>query len=234
MLKTMSYLIHALLELLGYHRRGLIGEKIDDRDYIAKDKVKMGDLPLPYYVDNLNTQPDDQKNIGACTAAAVAGVHQMANIEQHRNMMIFFSMWNQWKNQKEYPGVANDKTGDYIVNALKALKRYGSWYAEKYYGITGYAYVTKDEFKRRLADGYRIVTGTGIKKPMCDNKWVFRTGGKSGHCFAIVGYDDSKDSWICWHQWGSYGIKGTGRFYLKYGDEKLLFRSWIIYDDSLT
>lgn len=38
-----------------------------------------------------------------------------------------------------------------------------------------------------------------------------------GHCIAVVGYDDSKNAWICRNSWGTgWGIQGY--FYIQYGD----------------
>ena len=193
-------------------------------------------------LDLLNTFPQNQRRVGACTAFGVQSALQIREIREFVDGKIWFDGFEQWKNQKEYPGKATDDGGDWIANALKSLKKFGLTHkiggAEKQYGIGKYAFFSPTVYnlKSNLCNGYVIITGAYTKFPIIDKNYVFRKNERrsGGHCFNIVGYDDElvikgkKGFFTCFHNWGRWGAERAGIFYLHYDDVGVLFRSWII------
>ena len=225
-------ILNNFLEHIGYYKKGLAGEgAIDPRDYTAEEVLGAAPTDLPRFV-HLGGNADDQKRTNHCTAYATKKAKEIYEIDAAKDMGVFFEAFEQWKNQMIYPGTANEKSGDYIHSALKALKRFGLTFNGKKYSIDSYRFVPKEDWKARLAQGHPIITGFFCKTPLCDKTHTWRpTGSGGGHAILVIGYDDSKQRFILLNSWGSkWGKRGS--FYVKYEDAPKMFRGWILYNSK--
>lgn len=220
-----------ILSLLGFRKTGVKEYIEDPRDYKAEEEIKLGSSELPARVDLMNTFSMNQGMTNHCTAYSVTGIFAQHNIQQHKDKSIFFDPNELWAHQLRQ-GDADEKWGATLTSPLKSLKNHGLTYNGKKYEISGYAYVQKENWRKYLADGYRIHTGGYTNRPMIDSEYnyIVPKYQSGGHAWEIVGYDDNKAHYICQNSWGFWGDDNSGRFYLKYGDEKHLFRGFVIYD----
>lgn len=223
-----------ILKLLGFRKSGLQVVAPDERDYEAEKIIKLGAVAgvLPARVDLSNTFAMNQGRTMRCTAYSVSACFAGHNIQQHKDKTIFFDPDELWVHQLRN-GDADEKLGATITSPLKALKEYGMMFAEKKYTISGYAYVKKDNWKQYLSKGYRIHTGGYTSSPLVNANYDYKvpSSPRGGHAWYIVGYDDSKAHFICMNSWGFFGKNNSGIFYVRYGDEKHLFRGFVLYDD---
>lgn len=219
------------LRELRYKKNGLLVEQEpDERDYKAEDHLKLGAPTRKSFVDLFNTWTLDQKNTNHCTAFTAVMDQMIINIRKERDKNIFFRGQDQWNNQLQYPATADEKQGDYIKSALKALQKFGLYYNGKHYTIEKYVSVPTDKWRDVLAKGSPILTGARGKWPFTDKNhyWnaVDKQGGTWGHAWLICGYDDEKEHFICVNSWGSkWGDKG--RFYVRYADAPKMFTGWV-------
>ena len=236
----MKYCVDVAREL--FIRKGGLVDCEDLRDYPIDEEIRGRTVVSPERASLLNTFPQNQGRKGACTGFGAQTSLQIQIIKEKRDGRIWFNGFEQWENQKEYPGNATDRGGDRIVNAFRALKKFGlthSMYGEEVqYGIKRYMFFdpSVEEIKKNINLGYVPITGAYTKFPIVDKNYIFRPNTKKtgGHCFNIVEYDDNleiggkKGFFVCFHNWGRWGAKKAGTFYLHYDDVNCLFRSWII------
>lgn len=238
MITQITFKMHNLKEfaftVAGYRKTGLIGDIPDPRDYKAEERVislGMPDSDLPARVDLFNTFAMNQGRTMMCTAYSVAGNFSEHNIQEHKDKTIWFDPKELWKYQLRQ-GDANDSRGATLTSPVKALRENGLTFNGRKYKIDRYAYVEKSNWRSRLAQGFRIHSGSFTNRPMVDSEYnyIVPKYESGGHAWRIIGYDDNKAHWICVNSWGFFGWKNSGVFYIKYGDEKHLFRGFILYD----
>lgn len=231
----LHYITQVALEALGLRKKGLRGDNVELTDYQAQDYVKLGSTAakkLPKQVHLMNTHTYNQGRTNTCTAHMGALMAVIMYINRYKDKSINFDAFEQWENQKEYPGTADDKLGDYLKSAFKALKRFGLRFNNKVYKIDGYAVVDKSQWREYLANGHPIGTGFSTGNPLCGSNWFWRLVKLfqgPGHAFVIVGYDDDKQAFIAQNSWGRWGWRKTSEFYIRYDDQRELFRGWVIY-----
>lgn len=47
----------------------------------------------------------------------------------------------------------------------------------------------------------------------------------NGHELIIIGYDDTKQSWLCLNSWGAnWGSNGNGTVWIRYDNENIQYR----------
>lgn len=193
----------------------------DERDFSALHLFGDPQIELPRFV-NLNVVPaHNQGKSMHCTAYALTHIEEILNTLEHK-MTALADPEEQWANQRanrgNYPNM--EKDGDSLQNALDSLVKYGlankntSIQVESY-KIEGYARIQKtlSDFKSWLARGFPIYTG-----------W-------NRHCFAIVAYNDSTQTFTALNSYGpKWGKKKDGTFDISYSDIHKLFTPYIIYD----
>lgn len=196
----------------------------DDRDYIAEHLLGVETIELPKYV-NLNVSSShDQGRKWSCTAYALSHCVEIQNSLEFKPDKALVDPNEQWANQKLERGAARaekmDTEGDSLQNALNTYIKYGLYNKNSVLPVekfeaTGYAKIAKtvDEFKKYLAKGYPIYTGSGY------------------HCYPIVGYDDESEEFIAKNSYGDYwGSKKNGTFTLNYSEISGLFTPYIFFD----
>lgn len=138
-------------------------------------------------------------------------------------------------------------SGSYVTRGLDLLKSQGvcTWSLMPYtdiscttmpttaqktaaaaYKIAGYSTVTltTDAIKAQLAAGKPVVVAGPVSNGFMNltNNQVLSTfvgGSLGGHCYCVVGYDDTKGAFKFMNSWGtSWGSAGFG--YIAYGYEK--------------
>jgi hypothetical protein len=221
-------------EKLGLYGKGLrVLPEPDERDYIAAP-LNAGELGV--FKDLYNTFVLDQERTKHCTAYSGALCLTIQVIAKKRNQSIGFNPKDQWKNQLQYPGKADEKLGDFIESAPKAIKFFGLDWGGKTYKINKYEFVPKTQWKEYLSKGFPIMTGAPCASTFTDNKYywnpISQVKAKWAHAFLVVGYDDRAEHFLCQNSWGRWGEKKTGRFYVRYEDAPQLFRGWIMHLDE--
>ena len=219
----------------------------DDRDFRAKE-ILVGETPaqFPEKFRLPKTPPQYQGASNHCTAYAVIKTFEIPNKVEHE-MEIDFDPEKQWKNQKNYPGTATEKSGDYTRSALKSLRKFGADFSNQNFKIAGYATVENcvESFKNWISRGFAIFTSCDTTLPVENNPeswttWLFaeRTGFVNltgarvgGHAFAIVGWDE--EGFIGENSWGeNWGIYGDGTFKIAFEDVPKMHESFVIYDSK--
>ena len=193
--------------------------------------------PIPEYWDGDGTYASNQGQTNHCTSHGSAGVvGGMATRLGRRITTADPELL--WRNQLEYPGTAREDMGDFIQSALKAINKFGvrclidgKW---KTVRILGYSRINPSLVKNYLAAGHQIITGAywgKVEKPFYYLQ--FDKNKKFGHCFRIIGYDDTLQykPLICMNSWGDkWGKKG--RFLIKEEDIPKLFSMYIVKIDE--
>lgn len=219
-------------ESLGLIKLGALPTKSYD-----KRDIRAGSLESPEKkrVDLYNYwAPFNQGNTQRCTAYAGTMGFIIQMILKLRNLNVSFDPVEQWHNQVYYPGLADEKVGDYVVSAAKSLRKTGLFFGGKQYKISSYEYVPVSQFRARLAAHYPILIGSHVAsgKTFVDKDFYWNPAtdktSRGGHAYVIVGYDDFKQAYICQNSWGRWGENHTGRFYVRYKYAPLLFRGWVL------
>lgn len=219
--------------------RGAI-DRPDERDFRAEHVFgTVFDGELPKEVDLLKTKAHDQASTKHCTSYAVTHIHEILNTLEH-GMSMRFNPEQQWNNQLVDPGTADERVGDYLISALKSLKKFGLDKNNENYPIKSYARLEKADFKKYLAGGLPIFTGmpvtsTNFKKAKYEGVWSGLDGEKvGGHAVCIVGYKEDRVEGTYYTALNSYGDTWgkfkSGTFLVKEKDLPSLFTSYIIYD----
>lgn len=222
-----NWLINAFLELSGYRKKAAV-DRIDDRDYEAEKIIKISAGKMPEGVLLWNGHPQDQKDSNECTG--FSGGHlssiMITIVNKELRTVSGHSVWNS----QVINGTANEDQGDYIQSTAKVLVKVGFKDARgNKYKFDKFAKVKRENFKKYLKAGYPILTGANTHRVMCDSNWFWKSGSSSGgHAFCIVGYDDNEKCYLCVNSWGRFGIKGSGLFKVKYGEEKYLFTPYLL------
>jgi len=109
--------------------------------------------------------------------------------------------------------------------------------ASSYYTIDSYATVplTTEAIKEQLAAGKIVVVAGSVYKEFMNlayDQVMTSTKGRNygGHCYACVGYDDSKGAWKVMNSWGtSWGTDGFG--WISYNLTTTVWReAYVIYE----
>lgn len=227
------------MERVGYYKTGLIYKKPDKRDFDAA--IMLGNpeegfvdstkhvLPARVLIDN--TYIKNQGFTNHCSAYGTSVSFESALIRRDRAYYALLAE-EQWKNQLEFPGTADEAVGDYTISALKSLRKFGLQFDGAQYHIKSYARIREksvEGFKKHLAEGRTIITGAFVNRPFADRNhvWIKPSERKYGHLWIIIGYDDIKRQFICQNSWGNrWGDKGY--FYSGYEHINSLFASYVL------
>ena len=222
-------------------------DMIDERNF--KAEYILGDVfpgELPSEVDLFRkTEAKDQGSSMRCTAYGAAINHQILNSIEHKVNMVFDAE-EQWRNQLKFPSTARESIGDYLLSALKSLKKYGltDTVTGKVHKIDGYATIPKNatSFKKYLAAGYVIYTGAPVtnsnfRKAKHEGLWGGMDGDVvGGHAFVIGQYEEVKGGASRYGAMNSYGKTWgkfkNGTFDILEQDIAHLFTPYVIYDSK--
>lgn len=221
-----NWIIGAGVELAGY-RKKTAQDKPDKRDFKAEEHVKV-ENPPPKGIFLWNGYAQDQGYSNRCTG--FSGGHNVSIILTIMGREIHTiegdDVWDlQVKN-----GTASEEKGDYVQSTAKAIVKSGITDKRgKEYKFEKYLKVERKDFKKYLSSGYPILTGAHTHRVMCDMGWYWKPGSNTGgHAFTLVGYDDKEGCYFGINSWGRWGIKKTGLFKIKYGNERYLFSPYIL------
>lgn len=226
----------------------------DKRDY----KLYFTAISKPNIIDLRTKCPPiiDQGNLGSCTACAVSACHQ------YQDLSFFPSILFIYYNSRAIQGTISYDSGSSLRNAIKVDVKYGvcntiSWpyninqyqtcpskscYDEALeHQISKYASInnTAVAIEATLANGYPIVFGFLVYSSFLKSKNGYvpfpntmKEQFLGGHAMTIVGYNRTKQIFICQNSWGTeWGDKGFCYMPYKYIlNNKLAFDFWVIYN----
>lgn len=209
----------------------------DSRDYKASHVLGAAPIDVPDEVNLLNIPAKNQLKTMHCTSYALTHVMEILNTIEH-HFQISLNPEEQWLNQLAYPSTADEKVGDYLQSAIKALLKFGLinnqvQTPDGKLKMQGYALSNKyeDEMKGWLAKGLPIYTGCNSSKwSSAKSSGILNIDGQGfGHAICIIGYD--YDGFIGLNSWGEkWGKYGNGTFRIKPDQLTKLFSCYIIYD----
>lgn len=192
---------------------------VDDRDWIAEERLGVKKVSLPEYVnwfEQANMYPKDQRQTNRCTAYALAGAVECAyRLAGHE--VDFIPEDYVWAEQLRTGG--SEKRGDYLGNCLKAGKKEGFAFNGKRYKISGYATIknrTPKDLQKWLARRHPVYTG------VVTNMWtsarntdilkITKSGG--GHAIWLCGYEyvNGELYFLAVNSWGNWSVGEDGIF----------------------
>jgi hypothetical protein len=194
-----------------------------ENDFIASHVLGAPSVELPAEVNlNLLDHTHNQGKTMHCTAYGLTHCLEILNTLEH-NLSVLCDPIEQWANQVYISGKEQaqimEKEGCSLQIALRALFKYGlnnktTTIPVEKFTIEGYARIenTLADIKRWLAMGYPVYSGSGR------------------HCYAIVGYSDTKEELIALNSYGRPNIKTKGEFRIPYSKIDTLFSKYILYD----
>lgn len=206
----------------------------DNRDHLYGAVRKIPAL-LPAKVDlSPGCSPvEDQKDLGSCTANALAGALEFL-MKKDKARYIDMSRLFIYYNERVVEHTVKTDSGAMIRDGIKTLSKQGAcseanWpytiakfavkppkacYTEALnYQILAYARInTVDEMRSCLADGYPVVFGFSVYESF-ESQQVSQTGvvdmpkaGEKmlgGHAVLAVGYDDAAKRFLVRNSWGT-------------------------------
>ena len=208
----------------------------DENDYWASHVLGADDSNLPDSV-KMKTVADNQglssETKVACTAYTAYHVAKILNEIEHRKELTGLPTVG-WKLQKKFG--TSSKNGDYVQTALKSIVKNGFHEKDKIYGIFEYARIKPTELKSWLARGFpvytsSIVTKTNFIKAKKDGIWGGNDGPvKTGHAWAIIGYDKDEHYWALNSYGPDWGKFKDGTFKVLPKDIGSVGSMYIVYD----
>jgi C1A family cysteine protease len=213
---------------------GWIKDKRDARDYLFRKLYNpLAELPPVTDLRPLCSPVEDQRNLGSCTANALAGAMEYLCVK-NKAAYVDFSRLFIYYNERVLEGNVNQDAGAEIRDGIKVLAKFGAcpeslWpYIEKRfadapppecyneaekYQITSYHSIgSLQGIKVCLAEGFPVVLGFAVYESF--ESWqVAKTGilnmpeasesGIGGHAVMAVGYDDSARRLLVRNSWGN-------------------------------
>jgi C1A family cysteine protease len=229
----------------------------DKKEYIHLDK-QLKSVELPSSIDLRNKMPPvyDQGELGSCTANALCGAieadcpgfmgsrlflyYNERLIEHTVNSDSGAQLSDGIKTLKKN-GICSEDTWPYDINHYETKPPAYCYIEAKRHVVTSVKNIRQDinTMKNWLNLGFPFVLGIEIFNefesdevassgivPMPTNSSTFL----GGHAILVVGYDDSRQQWLCRNSWGcNWGIEGY--FYLPYPyllDTSLSSDLWVI------
>lgn len=222
---------------------GIIGDKFDERDYLANgDDIPLGGIaggsPSPLVEIrnngkrvNLHNTPVMGQGRGTVTCTPYAGTHQMVVMQTllKKDKRFYLDPKQQVINQKEYPGTWMEGVGDYVNSPLKALKEKPlEWWNPdlkqfESFGLKSYKVVDVSLWKQYLKMGYPLLTGGRFSKNPVDKNGYLNFGSYFGHCLCLIGFDDIQQRFSFMD---SSKITKDGIVHVDYQEATEMFRGW--------
>lgn len=201
----------------------------------------LASLPLNVDLRSKCTPIMDQGNLGSCVSFSVCGMLNYLNPNfKHSELFLYYntrkdigtinydsgsSMFDGVNAARKY-GVCSRSLWPYNTKKYKIKPVSQTYKNAKLHQAIDYFNIPNDEksIKNYLAQGYMTIAGIAVYSQF--ESYEANTTGiilmptdkdsyLGGHAIGIVGYDDSKQWWICRNSWGtSWGDKGY--FYLPY------------------
>jgi hypothetical protein len=205
----------------------------DERDYFASHILGSVDGALPEEV-KFKVEADNQGKSVKCTCYSTYHVGRILNELEHNRKLEGLPDVG-WELQKKFG--THSKQGDYVQTAVKSVKKNGIHCKDKTFGILGYARIKNDEIKKRLAQGFPIITSsnvtkTNFKKAKHEGIWGGDDGDMvAGHAFALIGYEAGY-VWALNSYGPDWGYYGDGTFKIREKDLRHLGSKYILYDEK--
>lgn len=210
----------------------------DARDFYFRRSLKT--IPDKIDMRKKCSRIENQRNIGSCTANAIAGaiefLYPLVNISR---LFIYY-------NEREMIGTVNEDSGAYIRDGVKSCAKIGAcneklWpYRTMHFAIKPSARCYEDAMNRKileyrrceglyntlgaLAEGYPVIFGFSVYESF-ESEEVARTGLMpypsrdeqllGGHAVLAVGYNLKKRLLIVRNSWGGQWGK-EGYFYMPF------------------
>jgi C1A family cysteine protease len=210
----------------------------DQRDKIYKVPVRLNSLPEKVDLRPLCSAVEDQKDLGSCTANALAGA--LEYLERKNGNSEDFSRLFIYYNERSLIDTINYDSGAYLRDGIKTLVRNGACVEKLWpYDITQFAFTPPEycyaeamnhqvlvyerilslhSLKSCLASGFPVVFGFTVYASF-ESEEVAKTGimpvpadgerVSGGHAVCAVGYDDATQRVVVRNSWGEdWGMKG--------------------------
>jgi C1A family cysteine protease len=233
-------------------------DRVDNRDHIYSANVST--IPARVDLRNNCSSIEDQGNLGSCTGNAIAGIIEYLCRKAKKNTdvsrLFIYYQERLLEGTVNYDSGAYIRDGIKAVNKV-GVPTENLWpYIERKFNYppTQAAYINAGTrkavgyqrcanfaaVKTALAQGYPVVVGFDVYESF-ETITVATTGRMpypnknieqllGGHAVALVGYDDSKNTFIARNSWGT-GWGDRGYFYMPYGviqDPTMSSDFWII------
>jgi len=214
-------------------KNGWIKDSRDYRDYLYKKLWN----PLKAFPEKVDlrrycSRVEDQRELGSCTANALAGALEYLCIRDGVPYVDFSRLFIYYC-EREMEGTVNEDAGAQIRDGIKVLAKYGAcpetlwpydvsrfarrppcecFDAAQNYRITSYHSIgSLQGIKESLMEGYPVVFGFAVYEKF-ESDEVARTGilnmpgiserEAGGHAVVAVGYDDGAGRLIVRNSWG--------------------------------